>query len=70
MAFRVYDEFDRDGITPQPDGSLCVSVEFPIDGWVLSYLLSFGTDVEILEPAELRVEVAEYARNIYKHHIT
>jgi len=70
ITFRVYDEFDRDGITPQPDGSLCVSVEFSIDGWVLSYLLSFGTDVEILEPAELRVEVAEYARNIYEHHIT
>jgi len=68
MAFRVYDEFDRDGIAAQPDGYLCVSVEFPIDSWVLSYILSFGTDVEILEPAELKAALAEYAKSIYEHH--
>jgi predicted DNA-binding transcriptional regulator YafY len=68
MAFRVYDEFDRGGITPQPDGSLCVSAEFPIDGWVFGYLLSFGTDVEILEPADLKADLADYAKNIYEHH--
>jgi len=68
MAFRVYDEFDRGSIAPQPDGNLCVSVEFPIDGWVFSYLLSFGTDVEILEPADLKADLANYAKNIYEHH--
>jgi len=70
MAFRVYDEFDRGSIAPQPDGSLCVSAEFPIDGWVFGYLLSFGTDVEILAPAGLKTDLADYAENIYKHHKT
>jgi len=68
MAFRVYDEFDRDSITPQPDGSLCVRAAFPIDGWVFGYLLSFGTEVEILEPASLRAELADYVKKIYEHH--
>lgn len=68
MAFRVYDEFDRGSITPEPDGSLCVCVEFPIDGWVFGYLLSFGTEVEILEPADLKDELVNYAKNIYEHH--
>jgi predicted DNA-binding transcriptional regulator YafY len=68
MAFRVYDEFDRGSIAPQPDGSLCVSAEFPIDGWVFGYLLSFGTEVEILEPAHLKAELADYVKIIYEHH--
>ncbi len=68
VAYRVYDEFDRDCIVPQPDGSLCVKAEFPLDGWVTGYLLSFGTDVEVLEPASLRAELADYARIIYEHH--
>lgn len=68
MAFRVYDEFDRNGIETQPDGCLCVTVEFPIDSWVYSYLLSFGTDVEILEPADLKAGISEYAKKIYEHH--
>lgn len=68
MSFRVYDEFERDSIETQSDGSLCVTVEFPIDERVHSYLLSFGTDVEILEPAELKADVADFAKKIYLHH--
>ena len=68
IAFRVYDEFDRSVIKPQPDGSTRVTVALPVDGWVVSYLLSFGPEVEILEPAPLRAQVAELAKRIYAHH--
>lgn len=68
LAFRVYDEFDRENITPQPDGTLLVEVRFPMDSWVVGYLFSFGTDVEILEPSALRRELAEYAEKIAAHH--
>ncbi|WP_102049492.1 helix-turn-helix transcriptional regulator [Pygmaiobacter massiliensis] len=68
LAFRVYDEFDRGSITPLPDGSLLVEAHFPMDSWVVGYLFSFGTDVEILEPPELRRELAEYAEKIAVHH--
>jgi predicted DNA-binding transcriptional regulator YafY len=67
-AFRVYDEFDRSNIEKQPDGSMLVTVNFPQGGWVASYLLSFGTEVKILEPAELRAQIASYAKKIYEHH--
>lgn len=70
VAFRVYDEFDRGSIEKQPDGSMLVTVNFPLDGWVMSYLLSFGTEMEILEPKELRVQAAAYAKKIYEHHKT
>jgi predicted DNA-binding transcriptional regulator YafY len=70
LAFRVYDEFERDSIEVQPDGSFCVSVTFPLDDWVYSYLLSFGTNIEILEPIDLREQLADYARRIYEHHRT
>ena len=68
LAFRIYDEFDRSYITPEPDGSLLVSARFPIDGWVVGYLHSFGTDVEIVEPREMREQIALYAKAIWEHH--
>lgn len=70
LAFRVYDEFDRSSICEQPDGSLVVSVNFPLDGWVLNYLLTFGTGVTVLEPPSLRAALAAHANQIYEHHRT
>ena len=68
IAFRIYDEFDRSSIEPEPDGSLLVTAYFPQDGWVVGYLHSFGTDVTILEPVEMRQFVASYAKAIWEHH--
>lgn len=45
-----------------------VKVSFPIDSWVVSYLFSFGTAVEILTPDDLRKEVVTYAEKIAAHH--
>ncbi len=70
LAFRVYDEFERNSIEVQPDGSLCVSVIFPLDDWAYSYLLSFGTNIEIVEPIDLREQLTDYAKRIYEHHKT
>lgn len=68
VGFRVYDEFNPAVITKEPGGSLLVSASFPQDSWVVSYLFSFGTDVTILDPAEIREQTAEYARTIWEHH--
>ena len=70
LAFRVYDEFDRESIDKQPDGSLLVEVHLPMDDWVLGYLFSFGTHVEVLGPLALREELSEYALKIAMHHKT
>lgn len=70
LAYRVYDEFDRLSIVRQADGSFVVEVDFPLDAWVIGYLLSFGTDIKVLEPAGLRQELADYAQKIADHHKT
>lgn len=70
LAFRVYDEFDLNDIVSQQDGSFLVRARFPMDNWVIGYLFSFGTELEILEPTELRKELSEYAQKIANHHKT
>ena len=48
MAYRVYDAAAR-----MPEGP-----------WLISFLLSFGTQVEILSPAYLREEIVRQAEKI------
>jgi predicted DNA-binding transcriptional regulator YafY len=69
VAFRVYDEFERDVISPQHDGTLRVDVAMPQDVWVVSYLLSFGTELTILEPQGLREQLANHAKAIFEQHM-
>ena len=38
----------------------------PEDGWLIGFLLSFGTQVEILSPADLKEIIAEQAKLIYE----
>lgn len=66
MAYRVYDEFDITQIERQDNGDLLVSAKMPEDDWLISFLLSFGTQVEIIEPEYLRESIAEQARCIYE----
>ncbi|NLX76067.1 MAG: YafY family transcriptional regulator [Clostridiaceae bacterium] len=66
MAFRVYDEFSADKIQTDSEGRLTVTAEMPEDAWLVGYILSFGTYVEVLEPAGLKEVVAETAKEIYE----
>lgn len=66
MAYRVYDEFDRTQIHRQANGDLIASVKMPEDAWLTGFLLSFGTQVDILSPAYLREAIAEQAKLIYE----
>ena len=66
MAYRVYDEFDKDQIQQLANGDLIASAKMPEDPWLTGFLLSFGTQVEILSPAYLRDAVAEQAKLIYE----
>ncbi|MDE6203679.1 MAG: YafY family transcriptional regulator [Lachnospiraceae bacterium] len=66
IAYRVYDEFDIDQIQLQKDGSLVVSAQMPEDDWLTGFLLSFGTQVEIIEPLSLKNTVTEKVLEMYK----
>lgn len=60
-AWRVRDYFHPKEITPRPDGTLLVECTFPEDQWLLSFLLSFGGQLEVLAP--------DYWRDILKEEI-
>lgn len=65
-AYRVYDEFDETEIEQQKNGDLIVCSEMPVDTWLTGYLLSFGAQVEIIEPSYLKDILAAQAQAIYK----
>lgn len=70
MAYRVYDEFDRTQIQRQENGDLVASARMPEGTWLISFLLSFGTQVEIISPAYLREEIARQAKEIVEKYKT
>ena len=53
-AYRVRDTFHPRQVAPQADGTMLVECAFPEDGWLLGFLLSFGSQVEVLAPAYWR----------------
>ena len=66
MAYRVYDEFDRSEVKRLESGELMVSAKMQEDDWLIGYLLSFGTQVEVVEPEYLRGIIAQRAKEIYE----
>ncbi|GAB6110220.1 helix-turn-helix transcriptional regulator [Fusibacter bizertensis] len=53
-AYRVFDAFDENEIIRNSDGSFTVTTSLPENKWLVEYLLSFGTDIEILSPQSIR----------------
>lgn len=66
MAYRVYDEFDKTQVEQQENGDLIVSADMPEDAWLTGFLLSFGTQVDIIAPIYLKEIIAEQAKLIYE----
>lgn len=57
IAYRIYDEYPPDDIVSDDTGNLTVTLILPIDEWIYHYILSFGHEVEVIEPKEVREEV-------------
>ena len=66
MTYRAYDEFDETQIQRQDNGDLIVSARMSADKWLVGFLLSFGTQVDVLSPAHLKNALAQQARLIYE----
>lgn len=67
-AYRVFDEFSRDEIHQNSDGSLTVHAHCLDDSWIYGFLLSFGDDVTVISPAcvrETMCAMAERIRRLY-----
>lgn len=70
MAYRVYDEFEGNEIEEMENGDLMVSSDMPEDNWLIGYLLSFGTQVTVIEPAYLKKILSDEAKKIYEKNKT
>ena len=65
-AYMVYDWYAEDNIKRQPDGTYLVETAFPMDEWVYSHILSYGDNVEVLEPGYVREEIKKRLSDIMK----
>lgn len=63
-AWRVRDYFHPRQIVQEPDGRLLVRCVFPGDQWLLSFLLSFGSQLEVLSPVCWRDILAREAKKL------
>lgn len=68
-AYRIYDEFDESQIEKQEDGSFLISVTWPEDNWIWSFLLSFGESVRVIEPGWVQTIIRKKALQIAEKYI-
>ncbi|WP_339067923.1 YafY family protein [Fusobacterium animalis] len=68
VAFRVYDEFNEAVIEDKND-NLCVEIKIPNNYKLYNYIFSFGSNVEILEPKEIRNQFKNMINEIAKKYI-
>lgn len=61
LASRAIEYFGNDFIEEYEDGSVKINVLYPVDEWVYSYLLGYGSSITILKPATLREELVKRA---------
>jgi predicted DNA-binding transcriptional regulator YafY len=54
IAYRLYDDYEDRDMTQNEDGTIDLQISLPEDEWVYGYILSFGADVEVLEPEKIR----------------
>lgn len=55
LAFRIYDEFQSYYL--DENGDFIVDLDFPLGEWLYGYLMSFGENIEVLEPLYIREEI-------------
>ncbi|MFW2499926.1 transcriptional regulator [Clostridium diolis] len=61
---RIYDYFDDSFILPNDDGSFTLDVILPDNDWLISYILSFGNSVKVLEPEHIRKAITYELKNM------
>lgn len=57
LKYRVFEEFPKADITRIESGDYEVETDLNEGDWLITYLLSFGSGLTVLEPASLRAEI-------------
>ena len=63
---RLYDTFDEQFISPNSDGSFDLTVEIPDEEWIYGFVLSFGSDAEVLAPKHILDGVKTRAKEVFE----
>jgi predicted DNA-binding transcriptional regulator YafY len=66
VIYRVYDDYEEEMISRNPDGTCDVGFSMPADEWLICYILSFGNHVEVIEPEYFREAIRNVASDICK----
>lgn len=57
MAFRAYEELDNLSVTEH--GTLVCTMDVTDENWLVSYILSYGSHIRVLEPPEIKEKVMQ-----------
>lgn len=66
MRWRLVEEFGRDCFEPQQDGTLLFQWEYTEKENLINWILTFGNQVEVLEPGEILQELLKTAKSVMK----
>ena len=69
VQYRVIDEYGIDSLSKQEDGTLLFERDFTNRQYLLEWLLSFGDQVEVIRPEELRQEIKRQAESMQKKYL-
>ena len=67
--WRLIEEYGADSFSIQTDGSLLFTFGFADKTSVIGWIASFGGGAELLEPVELRSELARFGEKIWEKHL-
>lgn len=62
--WRLIEEFGKDSFTEQSDGNLLFQFGFTDEENLLCWILTFGEDVELLEPKSMRVKILKISKAV------
>ena len=63
---KIEEHFSPEHLHYQPDGFIIAKLTFPEDEWILSFLLSFGGNAEVLSPVRWREAIIKKSMEIQK----
>lgn len=71
-GFRLANDVDQTSVmlSNPEDGSVILSVKLPYDNWTITYILSDGTDAEILKPLWLKEEMRKLEKKLAEFYET
>lgn len=63
-AHRLYEDFHESQFSLEEDGSCVLQAEVPDTPWLYGFILSFGSEAEVIEPQSLRNRIRQIAKEL------